>query len=142
MSKYRAEMEQKSLVETIASACPICHLDVKGDDVYLFYCKKCNILFKRNELALESKEHVTVVMDDKILKNYARDKGQLKIDDEHIPLKDVKVKVPKPLMYVASATSNVVHLSNCPFAKNIKRSNRKVFKSLEEAKEYKRCKCI
>ena len=57
MSIYREKQtgsDDTSAVETIRAGCPICKTDVKGNDVYLFFCKKCNILFKREELFSES----------------------------------------------------------------------------------------
>jgi hypothetical protein len=142
MSKYRATEEERTVIEIVRAGCPLCHSDVKGDDVYLFYCKNCNILFKRNELALEGKEHVTAVLKEKVAEKYTQDKNKLKIEDEHIPLKEVKIKLEKPEKFIASKSSNILHVANCPFAKNIKKENRKIFKSLEEAEGYKRCKCI
>jgi hypothetical protein len=37
-------------IESIEGGCPICHAVVKGNDHYLFFCKKCNVLFKRMHL--------------------------------------------------------------------------------------------
>ena len=46
--------------------------------------------------------------------------------------------------YVAAMTSNKVHDSNCPFAKNIKPKNKVVLKSKAAALDlgYKQCKCL
>ena len=38
-------------VETIEEGCPICGGDVKGNDRYRFFCKRCNVLYDRKHLA-------------------------------------------------------------------------------------------
>lgn len=149
MARYREEAEREaaekiisSSIETVKGACPICRSDVKGDDIYMFYCKKCNILFKRDELLLESQEHVNAVLRQRVAKHYEKDKEKLKIIDEPIKLKTIKSAGERSVSYIASLKSNVLHVSNCPFAKNIKKANRKVFKSLADAHGFKLCKCI
>jgi hypothetical protein len=172
MARYREEAEKAAMagalkigVETIDKACPICKFDVKGDDIYLFYCKKCNLLFKRDELFLENPERLRGIVEKTIINKYERDKDKIKIEDELITLKDIKIHrekkhhTVKPLegkqvfeaklsekhLYVASKSSNKLHIASCPFAKNIKKSNREQFHSLKDAKKhknYKHCKCI
>ena len=51
MSKFRDE----TTIETFEHACPICHSDVKGDETYLYFCKQCNILFRKEDLVLDSR---------------------------------------------------------------------------------------
>lgn len=170
MARYREEAEKEARVgtlnigiETIDKACPVCKSDVKGDDTYLFYCKKCNLLFKRDELFLENPERLRGIVEKTIINKYERDKDKIKIEEELITLKDVKVhRVKKEKkdntthhslnhvsngkhVYVASKSSNKLHVSNCPFAKNIKKSNKEQFHSLSDAKKhknYKTCRCI
>lgn len=170
MARYREEAEMEARagtlkvgIETIDKACPVCKSDVKGDDTYLFYCKKCNLLFKRDELFLENPERLRGIVEKKILERYDRDKDKLKIEEELITLKDVKVhRLEKEKkdhvthhvtnhvsngkhIYVSSKSSNKLHVSNCPYAKNIKKSNKEQFHSLSDAKKhknYKHCKCI
>jgi len=172
MARYREEAEKaaregtiKVGIETIDKACPVCKSDVKGDDTYLFYCKKCNILFKRDELFLENPERLRGIVEKKIIERYDRDKDKLKIEEELITLKHVKIQrekkhkaihhtlahhkphnaANKKHIYVASKSSNKLHVSNCPFAKNIKKSNKEQFNSLSDAKKhknYKTCRCI
>ncbi len=174
MARYREEAEKAAKagetrvgIETIDKACPICKSDVKGDDTYLFYCKKCNILFRREELFLENPERLRGIVEHKILERYDRDKEKLKIEEEPIKLKAIKhhrekhahktaIHKTRPQkehhaihnekrVYVASKSSNKLHISNCPFAKNIKKSNKEQFHSLADAnkkKKYKHCRCI
>ncbi len=157
MARYREEAEKalKTTIETIDKACPICRGDVKGDDTYLFYCKKCNILFKRDELFLENPERLRGIVEKKIIERYDRDKDKLKIEHEQIRLKklrhikrkhkDAVTADAAKKTYIASKSSNKLHIANCPFAKNIKKSNREQFHSLAEAnrhKRYKHCRCI
>jgi len=154
MSIYRdkAEREDNSL-ETIKAGCPICKSDVIGDDVYLFFCKSCNILFKREELRLNSPEQIKETIKERIAQNFEKDKDKIKIKDEIMPLKIKKIsrkhrKLLKEyskavrVTYLASKSSDILHASNCPFAKNIKKENKIVFKSLEDAKKYRKCRCI
>ena len=144
MARFREEM-QESLIETIAKSCPICASDVKGNDTYLFFCTKCNILFKREELFLENPERLKDIVSKKISEKYEKDKDKIKIEEEPIKLKESRFIRHKAEAFVASKSSNVLHAMNCPFAKNIKKFNKEVFSSLEDAKKhkkYKRCNCI
>lgn len=168
MARYRDEAEKtlKVTIETIDKACPICSGDVKGDDTYFFYCKKCNVLFKRDELFLENPERLKGIIEKKIIERYDRDKDKLKIGHEAIKLKKLREirrkhknlhkashashaiarqDIGSKKVYISSKSSNKLHVSNCPFAKNIKKSNREQFHSLAEAnkhKRYKLCRCI
>ena len=40
-------------MEEIEGACPFCKGPVKGDDDIKYYCKKCNFLFRREDLSME-----------------------------------------------------------------------------------------
>lgn len=168
MARYRDEVEKalKTAIETIDKACPICKGDVNGNDTYLFYCKKCNILFKRDELFLENPERLRGIVEKKIIERYDRDKEKLNIEYETIKLKklrEIKRKyknlhnvlhevhkvahrdIGSKKVYISSKSSNKLHVQNCPFAKNIKKSNREQFHSLAEANKHKRymhCRCI
>jgi hypothetical protein len=146
MSIYRKQESLKeNNIETIKAGCPICHQDVKGDDIYLYYCKKCNILFKKSELIL-SKQHIESIMKDKIIKKYDEDKDALEIADKKIDLKKPKAilykKSEKKMTYFVSKSSKMLHASNCPYGKNVKKQNRLYFKSIDDAKEFKKCRCI
>ncbi|MFH1916927.1 MAG: hypothetical protein ABIJ21_06725 [Nanoarchaeota archaeon] len=46
---------ETTIIETIEQGCPICLSDVKGNDTYLFFCKGCNILFRRQHLKITEK---------------------------------------------------------------------------------------
>lgn len=55
MKKYfsKKKVDEKRDQEPIIhlkNACPLCDGEVKGNDLILFYCKKCNFLFNRTEL--------------------------------------------------------------------------------------------
>jgi len=142
-------------IETIKEGCPICKGDVKGNDTYMFYCKQCNILFRKDELLL-GKSQV-----EKILKKHIAEKYEsADLNDELSPinLKNIPAgihantradkKEKKDInelgerFYLASKKSDIVHLNNCPYARNIKKANRIVFENLSKAKGYRRCTCI
>jgi methylphosphotriester-DNA--protein-cysteine methyltransferase len=36
----------------VEKACPLCNGDVYGNDNLRYYCKRCNLLFKKNELRI------------------------------------------------------------------------------------------
>jgi len=140
-------------IETITRGCPICHNDVKGDDVYLFFCKECNILFKRTEL--DMKGQVEKEVNHKIIKKYDRIKGKIntsglktlplkKLPDEYVKVKIIKEQAVRKEIeyYFASKKSDKLHASNCPYGKNIITENRIIFKSLSEAKGYTYCRCL
>ncbi len=57
-------------------------------------------------------------------------------------VKTITKKAPK--IYVSSKDSNKFHLSNCPFAKNIKPKHKETYKSKSKAlnKGLKPCKCV
>ncbi|MEM4637803.1 MAG: hypothetical protein QXK76_02125 [Candidatus Woesearchaeota archaeon] len=149
-----------SKVQIIEKSCPICKSDVKGNDIYLFYCKKCNILFKKEELFLDNPERLKLIIKKKIVKNYIKDKDAFLIEEKklpykktsletkkHIALNDEKtsIKIKNHKYYVSSKNSKILHESNCNFVKNINKNNKLLFKSVEEAmnnKNYKLCKCI
>lgn len=38
-------------IVTVSSGCPICGGDVKGNDDYRFFCRPCNLLFRRADLS-------------------------------------------------------------------------------------------
>jgi len=135
-------------VETVKNSCPICHSDVKGNDIYLYFCQKCNILFKREELML-TKEAINGLLKEKIAEKFTRDAGKIKIEEPKLKQKEMPDSKKELLekhkaikRYFASRKSNVVHVSNCPYGKNIKRENRIILKSLDDAKGYRRCRCL
>jgi len=45
--------EEENVTKTllVKNACPICGGDVKGNDEIKYYCKNCNLLFSRENLA-------------------------------------------------------------------------------------------
>ena len=120
-------------IETIKAGCPICHSDVKGNEIYDYLCKNCNILFKKKHLRL-SPERVEQLIKEKVIKRFDKNKDRIKID-EKISVKEVKK------YYVVSKKSNILHTNNCPFAKNIKKENITKYNSMERAKYDKKCKC-
>lgn len=46
---------ESTTIELISQGCPICLSDVRGNDTYLFFCKGCNILFRRKHLKIKEK---------------------------------------------------------------------------------------
>jgi|FLOH01.1.fsa_nt_gi hypothetical protein len=37
-------------MKTFKHGCPICQSDVTGDKEHLYYCKKCNVLFREEQI--------------------------------------------------------------------------------------------
>ncbi len=145
MARFREAEENTfvgEVVETITQGCPICKSDAKGNDTILFFCKKCNMLFKREELLL-SKEHVIDVMKEKLAEKM-KENPLPKETREEKPLSEKQQTIITQLKknYFASTKGNIVHASNCPYGKNIKKENRILFKDLAQATNYKKCKCI
>ncbi|RJQ15617.1 hypothetical protein C4573_05665 [Candidatus Woesearchaeota archaeon] len=61
------------MVRTILKGCPLCNQDVKGNDKDTFFCKHCNLLYKKKELQV-SKEHVEKEVKKKIIATVERKK--------------------------------------------------------------------
>ncbi|MDO8740856.1 MAG: hypothetical protein Q7J54_04780 [Candidatus Woesearchaeota archaeon] len=38
--------EKREPVKVMEKACPLCGSDIKGNEKILYYCKRCNLLFK------------------------------------------------------------------------------------------------
>jgi hypothetical protein len=144
MSIFRDE----SNIETMQKACPICHSDVKGNDTYLYFCQHCNILFKRDDLVLD-KTVIEQVAVKKIVEKFDKDKDKLKIEEPKIPVKELTEKkqvilkdLKESKKYYISRKSNIVHMTNCPYGKNIKKENKITLKSLEGTEHLKKCRCM
>ena len=148
MSLFRNEEGTRSNVETLKNACPICHCDVKGNDEYLYFCKQCNILYKKSELVLDVKV-VNTLLKQKITEKFYKDKEKLKVVQEPIKEKELsekKIIILKDLRtakkYYVSRKSNMLHVSNCPYGKNIKKENKITLKTLDGTEKLRRCKCM
>jgi len=144
MSLFRNEQD----VETITNGCPICHLDVKGNEVYLYFCSHCNILFRKDDLVLD-KRAVEQLLKENIIKKFENDKDKIKIEEKRIKeikIDDKKKELLKSLKeitkYYVSKKSNIIHMSNCPYGKNIKKENKILLKSLNGTEKFKKCKCM
>jgi hypothetical protein len=135
-------------IETIEKACPICYSDVKGNDTYLYFCEKCNVLFKKEELVL-TREAVADKTVKKIVENFDKDRDKLKIEQQAIPAKELTEKkqvileeLKKTKKYYISKKSNILHVANCPYGKNIKKENKIIIRSLKGLEKLKRCRCF
>jgi hypothetical protein len=136
------------IIEIVEYGCPICHSDVKGNDVYLYFCQKCSILFKRDDLVLDRKVVEDIAVK-KIVDKFDRDKDRLKIEDRKIKekgLTEKKQAILKDLReskkYYISKKSNILHMSNCPYGKNIKKENKIILRNLEGTEKLKKCRCM
>ena len=143
MALFRNEAD----IETVQSACPICHSDVKGNDIFLYYCQQCNILFRREDLVLD-KRAVESLLKQKITEKFEKDKDKIKME-EPLKIKDISEKkqiilkdLKESKKYYVSRKSNILHVSNCPYGKNIKKENKIILKSLEGTEKLKRCRCM
>lgn len=146
MARFR-DKASISEIETLDKSCPVCRSDVKGSDAYLFYCQKCNMLFKREELFLENPDRLKDIIKKKIIEKYEKDREKIKIEKEPIKLKKIKhiIHHRTDHVFVASKSSKKLHVPDCLYAKKIKAGNKDVFHSLEEAKKhknYEKCHCI
>lgn len=140
-------LRNETNIETVEQGCPICHSDVKGNDTYLYFCKKCNVLYRKEDLVL-TKSAVETKAVKKIVEKFDQDKDKIKIDT-HIKekaLSEKKQEILKDLKaakkYYISRKSNILHVANCPYGKNIKKENKIVLKSLEGTEKLKKCKCF
>jgi len=143
-----AIFRDEAKVETVEKGCPICHSDVKGNEVYLYFCKKCNILFKKDDLVLDKKVIEDIAVK-KIIEKFDKDKEKIRIEEEKLEEKKLSEKqaaILKDLKtskkYYVSRLSNIIHVSNCPYGKNIKRENKIILKSLEGTEKLKKCRCM
>jgi hypothetical protein len=135
-------------VETVQNGCPICHSDVKGNDLYLYYCVHCNILFKKDDLVLD-KIVIDKLLKEKVAEKFDKEKDKIKIEQDLLKekeLTDKKKELLKDLKeakkYYISKKSNILHVGNCPYGKNIKKENKIILRSLEGTVELKRCRCM
>jgi len=147
MSLFRKDSVSVN-VETVRNACPICHSDVKGNDEYLYFCEHCNILYRKSDLVLDKKV-VDTLLKQKIAEKFDKDKDKLKIEEE--PIKEKKLTEKKTIIlkdlreakkYYISRKSNILHVSNCPYGKNIKRENKIILRTLEGTEKLKKCRCM
>jgi hypothetical protein len=80
-------------IETVKKACPICKGDVKGNDVYLYFCKPCNILYKKEELLINTPEQIQDKLKERVSGHYDRDKTKIDIEkSEKVKEKDLTEK--------------------------------------------------
>jgi hypothetical protein len=127
-------------VKTYKKACPICKGDVKGNAQLKYFCRKCNMLFNRDQLRAESK-YIQEVVDMAFAKRVKA-------------LKQEQASKPKPIgkmkdqdlkdKFIVSLKSTKYHAINCPFARKIKRDNMFYFDTKDQArsKGYKPCVCM
>ena len=145
MALFRNKSES---IETLEKACPICHNDVKGNDMYLYFCKQCNIIYRKEDLIL-TKDAINTILKEKVAEKFSNDKDKIIIVQDSVKEKAISEKKQEILKnlkqskkYYVSKKSNIIHLSNCPYGKNIKKENKIILKSLEGTEKYKRCKCM
>jgi hypothetical protein len=87
MSKFRDE----SNIETIKSSCPICKGDVKGNDVYKYFCSNCNILFTKDDLII-TREAIHDILKEKIVEKFSSNPSATKIEDPVLSTKELSDK--------------------------------------------------
>jgi|GEM_PF-1067462 len=141
--------DESSEIIVIKNACPLCGSDVKGNDRYKFYCKRCNILFDKAQLDLEGEKKTTVEKEEIIRKGEQRkekgkkEKAEEGKENKAFQDKTLQDKALQENVFVSSAKSDKYHLKNCPFAQRIAQKNKLLFKNSKEAEEkgYKPCAC-
>jgi len=147
MSLFRSDQDVEK-IETIFNAYTICGLDVKGNEIYLYFCQHCNILFRKDDLVLDKKV-VEQLLKESIVKKFEKDKDKIKIEDDILKEKEITDKkkeilknLKETIKYYVSKKSNIIHVSNCPYGKNIKKENKIILKSLDGTEKFKKCKCM
>lgn len=60
------------MIEHVKKGCPLCGETVKGNRELQFYCKHCNIMFHKRDLAC-TKEHLEHFIKKKIIRKINRD---------------------------------------------------------------------
>lgn len=120
-------------VKTIENACPLCGSDVKGNDEVLFLCRRCQVLFKRKDLAMHQKK--------KEPEQIAKKEPERKIQGTysvHDSERDINAR------FFASAKGKRYHAGNCPYIAFMNRENLISFKSEIEAekKGLSKCRCL
>ena len=123
----------KKLAEKIPQGCPICGGYVKGNDQYRFFCKRCNLLFRRDELTQQHYEKP---------KKPTKDKDWVEIPEPQ-PISELSEEELKK-KFIVSLKSNKYHWINCPYIKKILRENLFYFNTEKEAKQkdYEPCVCM
>ncbi|HYD03125.1 MAG TPA: hypothetical protein VEC16_02395 [Alphaproteobacteria bacterium] len=87
MSKFRDE----SNIETVKGACPICKGDVKGNDIYKYFCVNCNILFTKDDLVI-TREAIHDILKEKIVEKFSSNPDAIKIEDSVLETKKLTDK--------------------------------------------------
>jgi hypothetical protein len=143
-----ALFRNESNVETIQYGCPICHSDVKGNEEYMYYCEHCNILYRKEDLILD-KRVIDNLLKRKIVEKFGKEKDKILIEEQQLKVKDISEKkqtilkdLKESKKYYISKKSNIVHMANCPYGKNIKKENKIILKTLEGTEKLKKCKCM
>jgi len=153
-------------VEVYIKGCPLCSNDVRGNDLLLFHCKRCNLLFRREQIAKHLGKPPKV---ETIKANFVGSTGSNKFHQRNCPF--VKKILKENVVYfetvdearkygylpcfcvkgigskgafVGSALSGKFHLPNCPFVKKIKHGSIIHFKTIHQAEQYgyEQCDCI
>lgn len=87
MSRFRDE----SNIETVKKGCPICNNDVKGNEIYKYFCVNCNILFRKEDLVL-TKEAIHDILKEKIVEKFSSNSDAMKIEDNPLKTKELTDK--------------------------------------------------
>jgi L-lactate utilization protein LutC len=85
----------------------------------------------------------------KVAEKFGQDMDKIKIEQEQVKVKELSEKKKEVLKnlkeskkYYISKKSNILHVANCPYGKNIKKGNKIILKSLEGTGNLKRCRCM
>jgi len=96
-----------------------------------------------------TKDAINTILKEKVAEKFSNDKDKIIIVQDSVKEKAISEKKQEILKnlkqskkYYVSKKSNIIHLSNCPYGKNIKKENKIILKSLEGTEKYKRCKCM
>lgn len=129
------------VVYIFEDGCPLCGGEVRGNEEYRYFCKKCNMLFNRNVLAKKRKKAVPKKEEEQITKELEATQTSGSpaeiYDEETQPIEE-------ELKFIASSKSNKMHIDTCHFLKKIQKENWIYLDSLEDGlkKKYEPCVCI
>jgi len=137
--------------------CPLCAGDLTGNNEVDYYCKKCNILFKRTHFKLDlPKSTITLTSVDTKEKFPhgeqtpsdhdqfipAADQEESFVDEKYAPSAGFELEEEDTLIY--SNKSNKLHQGQCHFVGKIHKENRKYVASILQGKRegLELCVCL